>query len=342
MKSLVLILSAFATVSVAHASPEILGEKAGNGGKIVICPTIDGDRYEVLDYHRAEKEFGLKRITSIPGSDEFAQAKNLIKRIARINPLRATRYLGDLEQFHSQAAFLKDSDFPQSDDTNEVAYCKGGTVVQAITQRTPMTSFEKRYLVNQDHWNHLSTFQRAILLTHEMALREALAYGYTTADGAARMNAILFAADLSTFSREQLEELLLSTGLLYLARVDPEDTEPTISENVRIVRNLKKHGGPARLTTPLASFDFLDRVGVANDFRFPLIGNVVLEDEVDDGRGFPQKNRTDYFKSLAKAEKLKGFLSVHVNSNDGKVYGSSPVAEDEDRSDGGFGPRVIE
>ncbi len=300
-----------------------IGEKAGNGGKVVRCPapggTLDeGDfsrerpapHLEVLDYHRAKTEFGIVPLESVAGGDEFEQARALIERIRGINPTRATNYLADLEKFSSEASFVPDSDFPKSDDTSELAHCRGGQVIQVITQRKPLTTFEKRYLVNADLWAQLPTFQKALLLTHEIALKEALAVGYDVADGAARMNAILFARDLASFTTEQIGELMLATGLLYLKRPDECTNVMPYSAMILEILDTSRNSIQAELMIPYASLDFFRIKAPAS--TFPIFGDLAVFDA--DG---PDDRDMQIDVAIETAHRVKGFLTFRFLSNMG-------------------------
>ncbi len=281
------------------------GEKVGNGGKVVACP----DRpLEVLDYHRATPEFGLVPVTSAPGNNEFVQAEAIVGRIAFMNPTRAAMYVESIRSFRAESLFLPDSEFPTSNDTSEVAFCRDGRILQVITQRKPMTVFEKRYLVNADIWNRMPIFQRAVLLVHEAALKEALNYNYVTADGAARMNALILARDLPRFTRAQIDEVMVSTGLLYLN--DRELRNNTITQIVNKVMNFKRFGTGFEVIVPFASLDYFPQTPSPDGFYLvPEIGRIFEYVSVNPIGGRDES----YLSALGRTKAARGMLQFSIN-----------------------------
>jgi len=295
------------------------GEKVGNGGKVVACP----DRpLEVLDYHRSSREFGLVPVTGAPGSNEFQQAEALVSRIVKMNPTRAAMYVDTIRSFLADAIFLPNAEFPTSNDTSEVAYCRNGRILQVITQRKPMTSLEKRFTVNRDLWRRLSIFQRAVLLVHEAALKEALDYNYITADGAARMNSLILARDLPHFTRAQVDEIMVSTGLLYLN--DHELRNNTITQIVEKVMNFKRFGTGFQVVVPFASLDYFPQTQSPDGFYLvPEIGRIFeyLSDHPIGGRD------ESYLSALGRAKAARGFLQFSLNIHEQRTnaFSFSPL-----------------
>lgn len=312
-------------VTFSLASAAFAGEKAGNGGKIVICP---GRGPEVLDYQRAKNEFGLAPIADVAGKDAFEKTRALIARLKTVNPTRAAIYAEWLKTFLAEADFISDADFPETMDTNHIAYCRGGTVRQAITQRRPLSSFEKRYLVNGDLWKKLSPFQSALLIFHELAVREAIAYGYDSADGAARFNAMIFAKDFAQFTPAQITDLMLASGLLYT--VDDKLRENTIARSVEMATRIRVHLGTATVIIPYLSLDRFGQIAKKPDggytVNFPAVGDVEF-----------YAPDPDFREVVKEATAKKGFIQITLVGHDsgalkGRIFESMTLVLNADGS----------
>ena len=270
------------TLFASHtALAQGMGEK-GNDGKIVQCP---GRPAEVLDYQRAWPEFGFTPMSSIPGANETEKARFLIQRLERLNPKRVEQYLQDLNSFYSNVRWIVSEDeMPIVTDTQEKSYCGGGKILQTIVQIDPQTSFQKRYIVHKPRYDLLNGDQKAILITHEIILKETKAQGYLDANHAVSLNVALMSQELETMTSAQYAAVINSAGLLYWAirKHHAPSNGPWISlgldyANLAQIRielssDFVKEGG----------FDFVVRIPVlsrelfilnaAGGFNLPLMG----------------------------------------------------------------------
>ena len=203
-------------IGTSFAEAQISGG-AGNGGKAIYCPA---DRsYSVLDYIRAPMEFNLTPLTEVEGATALDKAIRLVGRIAELNPSRAKKYIQDLLAFEAQQKWVDDGEMPLTPDSNEIIYCKGGEVEQVIVQITPKTPFQKRYITHRARFNRLTQYQQALLMVHEVILKETSALGFEDADRAASMNSYIFSEELSSSSRDTYIQMLKASGL-YITYTD--------------------------------------------------------------------------------------------------------------------------
>ncbi|RYZ73935.1 MAG: hypothetical protein EOP09_01150 [Proteobacteria bacterium] len=287
MKKRNLILALTASIilqNVATAAPHALklfeGSKGGGGGKIVQCPDFynTNEEYQVLDFSRMQLEFDLQPIHKIEGDGSLAKAIAIVNRIKRFNQKRADHYTKDLINFWSEVTFVGDSAFPITRDTEEVTYCKNGKIMQVITQLTPSTPYQKRYKVNKERFKLLSEFQQAVLLVHEVILKETKAQGIEGADSAVTLNTFLISEQLRYATRDQYAAVLQGAGLFYRDLTVQGIALPTEAPYFQQYNTPKAQLGSGfnSVIVPALSTDLIQNNCESRPFfyHFPLIGRV--------------------------------------------------------------------
>ncbi|MBC7429710.1 MAG: hypothetical protein H7336_13925, partial [Bacteriovorax sp.] len=149
------------------------GDRVGNGGDVVVCK----NSVELLDIYEARLNgHVLKNPEGQSYKGKLAHLLN--KKLIPLQPERAKKYLGNLDTFESEAAFLPGIILNDVDDAGMVAIPKGCKLKQIIIQLSDSERppGRKRYTVSLDLWNKLDDFNKMALVLHEIVYREAISY----------------------------------------------------------------------------------------------------------------------------------------------------------------------
>jgi hypothetical protein len=197
------------------ASSGFAGEKAGNGGKGVFCPMPDGSKkLFILDYDRAVNEWQMS-IRTAPGKDEIEKAVGIVRRLAPLDPSRASRYEAGIREFYSRVTWHQNLDFSITPDSKELGYCKGGELAQVVVQSRGDFPWDqnKLYQVNRELWDLLDADQKAGMILHEVILKETILYGQEFSDFASWFNALISSGAVTEMSPDDYRQLLLDLEL---------------------------------------------------------------------------------------------------------------------------------
>lgn len=194
-----------------QSAPSFGGGEKGNGGDAVVCRNTDKailtaeslDRYEARELREIEPSFPAG-ITDVNG---YVTA--ITQRLQPYSPLRREEYQANAVAFEMEAKFSRGKTFEDIPDSEHMFYPVGCGVEQVIVQITPVFPEDKRYNVNLDIWERLSAMDQAILIAHEVMLREMkqnppreiqtreLRY----------FNSLLFSGKISSYSLEEFNGL---------------------------------------------------------------------------------------------------------------------------------------
>ncbi len=145
------------------------GDRVGNGGDVVVCPS----GVELLDVYETKlRKHPLKTFLS---NDPSLMAKELLDNtLKKFQPSRYKEYLKSLENFMDEAEFLPGIELKDIDDSGIVVIPKGCHLEQIAIQRSnsEMRPGDKRYVINLDLWNSLDSFNQMALILHEILFRE--------------------------------------------------------------------------------------------------------------------------------------------------------------------------
>ncbi|AHZ85119.1 hypothetical protein Bb109J_c2429 [Bdellovibrio bacteriovorus] len=208
-----LILFSFAG-SLAHAG-FIGGDEKGNGGSVIYCENrFESQRYEVLDLFEA-REIQTFEMDVIEGIEYKKILREMIARLADINPTRASLYYSFLETFDREALFLKGTEFTDIPDRGWGALPKGCTLVQGAVQYKRPSIKGHRYYFNKDVWDRMTNTQRSALVLHEFIYREGLQpeNNFQTSNGVRLMNGFLHSTMMRDVTLPQYIDLLQRSGL---------------------------------------------------------------------------------------------------------------------------------
>lgn len=208
-----LILISFAG-SLAQAA-FIGGDEKGNGGSVIYCENrFEHQRYEVLDLFEA-REIQTFDMDVIEGLEYKKILREMIGRIADINPTRAILYTSFLETFDREALFLKGTEFTDIPDRGWGALPKGCILVQGAVQYKRPSIKGHRYYFNKDVWDRMTNTQRSALVLHEFIYREGLQpeNNFQTSNGVRLMNGFLHSTMMRDVTLPQYIDLLQRSGL---------------------------------------------------------------------------------------------------------------------------------
>lgn len=210
-------------LSAVCVQSAMAGIQKGNGGDVVVC----GNGYPRLyDYYEAEQRWKLPVVYSSERTVD-AKVRDLIGRIARLNPRRATVYTKWFESFYNETEFLAGVELIDIPDTGDGFIPSGCVLKQAAVQRQMRFPNEKRFTVQNDIFMAMDDDNKAGLILHELILREASEFrGHESS-----INARYFHAQIASRAIESMDLITYARLVLLLGFdiIDIEDTAMNIS-----------------------------------------------------------------------------------------------------------------
>jgi hypothetical protein len=195
------------------------GNVVGNGGILVRCssqgPGASQNSYELLDF------FERNRLEEVASPDlrveEDTTEKDIvikvIRKLSRVDRIRASRYRYWLEKFSREVSFV-DNSLPRTMDAGLTLELPNECeLVQAVVQVSPEHEGDPRYFVDSAIWSALPTLQRAGLILHEFVIRDAKDQGVETTEGIRRFVRFLFSRDIEMIVEQGYQELLKASEL---------------------------------------------------------------------------------------------------------------------------------
>jgi hypothetical protein len=186
------------------------GGGVGNGGDAVVCRDSSGNirSAEALDRYEARTLFGMT-VHSRARTRKDAVAE-FLGRLAKQSPFRAAEYLAWAKEFDANAEYLYGQELIDVPDSEHVSFPRGCGVEQLVIQKVPKFAEEKRYTVNGDIWNALNGIDQAIVIVHEMILREMINVSRVPIQTRELryLNAKLFSGEFETMSYDEVFDLM--------------------------------------------------------------------------------------------------------------------------------------
>lgn len=210
--NLFLVLSIYSHLSFGNA------KVIGNGGDVVVCKDNDGiQSIESLDRYEARAIYGFTPKVS-DGKDLDEKVLNTIKRFEDLHPTRAIRYSNWLTHFKKEAVFLDNISLEDIKDTQHTVLPNGCEIQQLVVQYPEGSPQPKRYVFDNDLWNLLDEENKAIVILHELILREAIdkTNQNTNSIGTRVLNAYLFSDLLKDLTPQAYYELNKNASFLRL------------------------------------------------------------------------------------------------------------------------------
>lgn len=196
--------------TMAFAAKEV-----GNGGDVVVCKSPTGQlTYELLDYYEARVMRGIEiNLDSYLANDEKNLALAVLARLGKLNPIRQMYYAELVEEFYYSQQMLRGVKLVDVQDSQHVFLPEGCYIHQAIVQRNPKFSEDKRYLIDGDLWQKLDLVTRAGLILHEVIYRETLLAEHEDSTSARYFHSYLAANKFKEMDHPQYVTLLDSAGM---------------------------------------------------------------------------------------------------------------------------------
>jgi hypothetical protein len=145
--------------------------EVGNGAHAIICSRPNrGQSVELLDFYEGKT---LNRYKIDLGSPSLGVAQKLeiaAKRLERLSQTQAAGLRYEASRFFKIAAFVSNADLKGRDtlDISGTFVPRGCKIEQLIVQRQSYEITDRRYIVNQDLWKHLSRDHQAGAILHEI------------------------------------------------------------------------------------------------------------------------------------------------------------------------------
>lgn len=162
----------------------------GNGGFTVVCP----DSSVVLDLFETDVN-GIVRVRYSSELTALAKAQDIVARLKSLDPAREALYQTWLQEFFSEASFVKNAKFAPVNDLGLVALPANCALKQVVFQRNPSVLNSSRYLIDSELWNSIDENQKAALMIHEIIYREVIngSSFETSSERVRQFNALLHA-----------------------------------------------------------------------------------------------------------------------------------------------------
>lgn len=189
------------------------GNEVGNGGKVMVCENANVKTFEILDYFEARSLSGLT-LTAHQSADPMVIVNSILSMLEKFDAARAIKYKHWAETFLSESSFLKQADLWQIGDTGPVLSINGCLLKQAVVQRKPEFTLQKRYLFNNEIWDALDSQNRAGLILHEIVYRDAIERGHIISAATRYFTGLIGSTAFSNLSLKEYENTLFETKLL--------------------------------------------------------------------------------------------------------------------------------
>lgn len=191
MNTLILIISFFvATQSFAD------GNRVGNGGMGIICKTKP--TATLLDFYEGDY------VPSGAG-DANSILKVRFASLKKLDPKRSEIFLKRAEEIRPEFEFRSGVKLSSTGDSAHlfVPKAKNCRLSQLIIRRENPSSGVKRFLVDQELWNQLSTENQAGLIAHEVIYEYFFKLGEGDSRHARQYNLKLFNGELAAMNPDQ-------------------------------------------------------------------------------------------------------------------------------------------
>lgn len=170
MKQILLGFLVVAIAPLAHA-----GRIVGNGGDVVVCRNADNSirSIELLDFYEARVERD-QIIQLDPNKSVEENVAIYMQRLGSYDLYQKNRFQALYQEFNNDARFMPGVELVDIPDSNHISFPVGCKVEQIAIQKNPQYPGERRYSVNKDLWDKLTTADRAGLIMHEIIYRDTV------------------------------------------------------------------------------------------------------------------------------------------------------------------------
>lgn len=163
----------------AHAqSVDILRGTVGNGGDVLVCKFNNTYTYQILDSYEGKDFYKLTYDFPQENSWKGIVEHILVNRLQKYSPIRAKRYMMWLDTFMNseEIDFVTGKTLNDVPDSNHISTPNNCVLKQIAIQRSDkeLSWGGKRYTIDLDLWVKLDEKQKAVLVLHEIILREAI------------------------------------------------------------------------------------------------------------------------------------------------------------------------
>lgn len=204
-----LVLSQTITMALAFAD-----HRVGNGGDAIVCRDAEGGitSAELLDFYEARLLRDVVPAFDAPAATPVEKALAAVSRIERFDPKRAKRYRAQVTSFLAESR-IRDARLDDIPDSHHLAIPHGCAIEQLCVQRTPYFPEDKRYIIDELLWKHLSAEDQAGLILHEVLYREALERGQADSIAARYFTATIASGKLDgDYTLAQWKQLVKLVG----------------------------------------------------------------------------------------------------------------------------------
>jgi|GEM_PF-3134519 len=162
------------------------GDSMGNGGTVMVCK----DHIVSYDIYEGQVQRGLFPQMGAANLDYLQKVEMVLSRIPAQNAELREQLENYFAEFQNQS-MIGNFDLVPVDDAGQLVIEPGCQIHQAAVQREPVTSNDKRYLLDQKIWQQLDNDSKAALVLHEIVYRMTISQGHTTSVGARALNSYL-------------------------------------------------------------------------------------------------------------------------------------------------------
>lgn len=204
------------------AQGRAVADERGNGGEVKTCSVASEPRIEMLDLYEAR----VRGFTLDLGSDGTWRERisQTLTDLDALDHQRADVYNAWLNEFEANAAFLPNIILTGIPDAGTTVIPAGCLVQQIATQAEPTLPGDKRYTISLDLWNQLDEVNKAVLVMHEIILRDAIASGQTASRRSRYFNGYLTSSARHTGYYQYFAAL--DAAALFRSEVYEIDGEP--------------------------------------------------------------------------------------------------------------------
>jgi hypothetical protein len=153
-----------------------------HGGNLLICQENGKTIKEVLDFHEGKRLFKNSIDMGNEKAPYLEQLKYVFNRLAKIDPVAASRYLERAQKFEKEMSIIPDSEMKRIKDNTSIVDFPNCKKIQLAAQIVHPNVGMSRYLVNRDYYPNASERIKAELVLHEIVLTDPINEGIEDSD----------------------------------------------------------------------------------------------------------------------------------------------------------------
>jgi hypothetical protein len=150
------------------------------GSDAIVCRDPNGQikSAELFDYYEGRVLRDMPIDVEAGVEDVKVGVENLLKRLARVAPLKVAAFRQGTEEFLRDAYFLSGQVFPDIIENDPVAVPVGCHEEQVVLQKPDGLPGEKRFTINKDIWDAMRGASKAGLVFHEALFAHLVSKSY--------------------------------------------------------------------------------------------------------------------------------------------------------------------